>query len=365
MEKKVMNKRIYGIKIKWIIVGLLCLFPKITYGQVYFLSQEEIGEKWGGIEEKWNKDFTVAYVKEVLSKDLYEEWFPNAYGSESWCRSKGISQSPGEYYSYDNFIEAVGSMSELKYKKLYRQGYPSCAVYYRLHKPTGKQTLIYEDPSFNNIWNRNKPIEEEIIDLGSFLNGPSKEDNLRELSAFFAHVAHETQDMYYKEEIAYTNRPTKAYTQRGTAYDGIKGTSYHGRGPLQISWNYNYGLISSLIYGDPKILLEEPEQVSEKGKVGYMSAIAYWMLPQGSKPSCHQVMQKEWKPNQKHKNLGMKEASFGVTINIIHGKAESNKTIRTDKRVRNRVEHYIDFTKGFHIDVSKEQKDTWGMKSFR
>ena len=96
-----------------------------------------------------------------------------------------------------------------------------------------------------------------------------------------------------------------------------------------------------------------------------MSAIAYWMLPQGNKPSCHQVMQKEWKPNQKHKNLGMKEASFGVTINIIHGKAESNKTIRTDKRVRNRVEHYIDFTKGFHIDVSKEQKDTWGMKSFR
>lgn len=36
---------------------------------------------------------------------------------------------------------------------------------------------------------------------------------------------------------------------------------YKGRGPLQLSWNYNYGPVSRAIWNDNR-LLTDPDQVS-------------------------------------------------------------------------------------------------------
>lgn len=35
---------------------------------------------------------------------------------------------------------------------------------------------------------------------------------------------------------------------------------YYGRGPLQLTWNYNYGQVSRAIFGDNR-LLNDPDMV--------------------------------------------------------------------------------------------------------
>lgn len=40
------------------------------------------------------------------------------------------------------------------------------------------------------------------------------------------------------------------------------GVQYFGRGPFQLSWNYNYGPFSQELTGDVMTLLEKPELVS-------------------------------------------------------------------------------------------------------
>ncbi|KAK1319616.1 Chitinase 5 [Acorus calamus] len=60
-----------------------------------------------------------------------------------------------------------------------------------------------------------------------------------EIAAFFAHVTHETGHFCYIEEI---NGASGNYCDNtNTRYRCVPRKTYYGRGPLQISWNYNYG----------------------------------------------------------------------------------------------------------------------------
>ncbi|KAK6146344.1 hypothetical protein DH2020_020213 [Rehmannia glutinosa] len=67
----------------------------------------------------------------------------------------------------------------------------------------------------------------------------SAEDSRREIAAFFAHVTHETGHMCYIEEI---NGPSRDYCdESNTQYPCAPNKGYYGRGPIQLSWNFNYG----------------------------------------------------------------------------------------------------------------------------
>ncbi|MEO0065771.1 MAG: hypothetical protein RI983_1097 [Bacteroidota bacterium] len=39
----------------------------------------------------------------------------------------------------------------------------------------------------------------------------------------------------------------------------VQGKSSHGRGPIQLSWNYNYGMFSKQVLGNKDSLLNKPE----------------------------------------------------------------------------------------------------------
>jgi chitinase len=62
------------------------------------------------------------------------------------------------------------------------------------------------------------------------------------------------------------------------------GQKYYGRGPLQISWNYNYGPAGNKIRFDG---LGNPDTVAQDPDVSFQSALWYWManvhqaMPQG------------------------------------------------------------------------------------
>lgn len=108
--------------------------------------------------------------------------------------------------------------------------------------------------------------------LGSFPNfgKGTPEASKREIAAFFAQVSHETGSFCYKEEIDKSN----TYCQQSTQYPCAPGKSYHGRGPIQLTGNQNYGAAGKALGLD---LLKNPETVSSDPVVSFKTALWYWM----------------------------------------------------------------------------------------
>ena len=73
------------------------------------------------------------------------------------------------------------------------------------------------------------------------------------------------------------------------SYPCKPGKMYYGRGAKQLSWNYNYGAFSGAIFGDPMILLENPELVADTW-LNFASALWFFVTPQPPKPSMLQVI---------------------------------------------------------------------------
>jgi len=189
--------------------------------------------------------------------------------------------------------------------------------------------------------------------------------NKRELMAFFANIAHETTDgwpeapggpyiygLVYKEEQACIKKPCPVYNTGGSsAYKPVVGKNYHGRGPLQLSYAYNYGLAGDDLHLP---LLEHPELVCSNATVAFSAALWFWMKPQKPKPSCHEVMCGKWKPS-KQDILLKRTQGFGMTINIINGGLECNTTKKEVSDNRNeRIGFYKAFCKKMKVAVEAD-----------
>lgn len=122
-----------------------------------------------------------------------------------------------------------------------------------------------------------------------------------DLAAFLAHVKHESGSLQYVDETYCVDNPADACkysTAEGdpatAIWPPVSGQRYFGRGPLQLSWNYNYGMFSSVAFNggltDKDILLSDPGQVSTNGILAFASALWFYMTPQSPKPSMHDVI---------------------------------------------------------------------------
>jgi Chitinase class I len=144
----------------------------------------------------------------------------------------------------------------------------------------------------------------------SFCNEGSSEQNRREAAAFLANVSHESGALVFVDE---QNPPIIYCDPSSKTYPCARGKTYHGRGPLQLSWNYNYGACGHAIGKD---LLNQPELVSTDSSVTFMTALWFWMTPQAPKPSCHEAI---------------RSSGFGMTINVINGAIECGKGAPTQQ----------------------------------
>ncbi|MDI1307694.1 MAG: chitinase [bacterium] len=169
------------------------------------------------------------------------------------------------------------------------------------------------------------------------------------MRAFLANISHETTggdiaentksyDLYFKEEVGCSSGCPQ-YTAVSADYPVAAGKFYHGRGPSQLSWNYNYGLSSFLIYGDKNTLLIAPEIVLASGKNAFMTAVIFWNVPEGVKPSAPNVI-----------NI---VRGFAKTINIINGSVECGAAnIAKDPQVSDRIVFYKKFAADFGINIT-------------
>jgi hypothetical protein len=168
----------------------------------------------------------------------------------------------------------------------------------------------------------------------------SAEDTIiqkRELCAFLASMAYETGGgwdhapggyfkwgLYYKEEKGCENGCPQYTDHNKPNYLPVDSQSYHGRGPLQISWNYNYGQFSEAFFGSKEKLLKNPGLVAADPVLAFASAIWFWVTPQFPKPSCHAVMNNTWKPSERD-IAGGRLPGFGTVVNVINGGIECDR----------------------------------------
>uniref|UniRef100_A0A0E0KF33 chitinase n=1 Tax=Oryza punctata TaxID=4537 RepID=A0A0E0KF33_ORYPU len=167
----------------------------------------------------------------------------------------------------------------------------------------------------------------------------------REVAAFLAQTSHETTGGWatapdgpyswgycFKEENGGAAGPD--YCQQSAQWPCAAGKKYYGRGPIQISYNFNYGPAGQAIGSD---LLNNPDLVASDATVSFDTALWFWMTPQSPKPSCHAVATGQWTPSADDQAAG-RVPGYGVITNIINGGLECGHG--ADDRVADRIGFY-------------------------
>ncbi|EXB95389.1 Endochitinase 1 [Morus notabilis] len=151
----------------------------------------------------------------------------------------------------------------------------------------------------------------------------------REIAAFLGQTSHETTggwdgapDGKYAWGYCYVREQNQAtYCSWSQTYPCASGRQYYGRGPIQLTWNYNYGQCGRALGLD---LLNNPDLVATDPVVAFKTALWFWMTPQSPKPSCHDVITGKWNPSGADTSAG-RAAGYGAITNIINGGLECGK----------------------------------------
>ncbi|MFB7338636.1 glycoside hydrolase family 19 protein [Streptomyces hydrogenans] len=147
----------------------------------------------------------------------------------------------------------------------------------------------------------------------------------QEAAAFLANVSHETGGLYYIVEQNTANYPH--YCDTSQSYGCPAGqAAYYGRGPIQLSWNFNYKAAGDALGID---LLNNPWRVEREPDIAMMTGLWYWNTQNGpGTMTAHNAM--------------VNGAGFGQTIWAINGSLECNG--RNPAQVQSRVTKYQQFT---------------------
>lgn len=275
-----------------------------------------------------------SHVKNILSSTQWDSLFPKRAGTYG-THPQGYTS---DFYSYNHLVKAVEEMSDYFVLIRTKKG-----VWGQLITVTRKSTLktyVYSD--VESWWYSNTTPENIVlVDFGDFLNEASSSNNRRELAAFLANISKETTGgwqlpvgggspgdyaswgLYFVHEVGYNkSNGAGTYSQPHAEFPPNSKVGYYGRGPIQLSWNYNYGQFSKFIYNDKNVLLDYPDSIQENGVLAFKSALWFWMMPQCPKPSCHQVMHDQWLHDSAYTAAKMYSKGFAHTNNIINGGLE-------------------------------------------
>lgn len=275
----------------------------------------------------------------LLTASQWDALFPKRAGTFG-THPQGYTT---DFYSYANLKQAVLEMNDYLVQIRKKPG-----VWGELTTVTKKSTnQSYNYAQVESYWYSNPTPETVItVDFATFLNEANVSNNKRELAAFLANISKETTGgwqlpvgggssgdyalwgLYFVHEVGYTSANSAGtYSQASTEYPPNPTKGYYGRGPIQLSWNYNYGQLSKFLYNDVSVLLNNPDLVQQNGVLAFQSAIWFWMMPQWPKPSCHQVMHDFWIPQTgEYTAPKMYKKGFAHVNNIINGGLECRTT---------------------------------------
>jgi chitinase len=168
--------------------------------------------------------------------------------------------------------------------------------------------FVVSESQFNQMFpNRNalynyKGLVDALSAYSSFAHTGDTNTQKREVAAFLANIDHETGGMIYTEEL--NTAVWGTYCDRSQSYGCPAGqTAYHGRGPIQLSWNFNYKAAGDALGVN---LLSNPDLVKTDSAIAWKTGIWYWMTGTGSAGmTSHSAM--------------TNGSGFGTTIRAING----------------------------------------------
>lgn len=166
-----------------------------------------------------------------------------------------------KFYTYKAFMQAIAELGQIRVKV--EKHDVSIYKLTRTDAKTGKSTVIRQDEDWNEPWAQKKPYSTYDVVYATFCAEKDILTNKKELAAFFAHIAHETrhgENGKYNDGLMYTHElnTTLPYIAENDDYPPVAGKKYYGRGPVQLSYNGNYGYASHCIFGDKKYYLTTP-----------------------------------------------------------------------------------------------------------
>ncbi|WP_316784057.1 glycoside hydrolase family 19 protein [Streptomyces sasae] len=144
----------------------------------------------------------------------------------------------------------------------------------------------------------------------------------QEAAAFLANVDHETSGLVYINEVDQSGNYCAS-----EPYGCPAGTyAYYGRGPMQLSWNFNYKAAGDALGVD---LLDNPGLVASDSAISWKTGLWYWNTQTGpGTMTGHNAM--------------VNGAGFGETIRSINGSIECNGGNTAE--MQDRVNDYLSFT---------------------
>ncbi|MDJ1130825.1 chitinase [Streptomyces iconiensis] len=153
----------------------------------------------------------------------------------------------------------------------------------------------------------------------------------QEAAAFLANVSHETGGLVHVVEQDTSNYPH--YCDDSKPYGCPAGRDkYYGRGPIQLSWNFNYKAAGDALGID---LLNNPDLVQNDAAVAWKTGLWYWNTQTGpGTMTPHNAM--------------VNGAGFGETIRAINGSLECDGG--NPGQVQSRVDTYKRFAQVLGVD---------------
>ena len=279
-----------------------------------------------------------------------------------------------DFYSYARFTSAVDKISE--YSVTFSTGPGGQGTSVAVSKTDGTSyTYVITSSSWAG--------DDYTVDYSTFCNTGNDYNDKRELAAFLANITKETTGgwvdpdpskgassqpngshgswgLHFLRQLGAggdaTKLPTNCYTTGSTIdYQPAPGKCYYGRGPIQLSYFYNYGNFSEFLY-DNESLVANPELLEQDGELAFLSGIWFWMTPQCPKPSCHQVMQEIYdESTTSYSSAKMSKKGFLHTVNIINGAVECRSSGVTQPVLRSKLYKYYMSLIGFTAtEISNE-----------
>ncbi|MBT2368718.1 chitinase [Streptomyces sp. ISL-10] len=190
--------------------------------------------------------------------------------------------------------------------------------------------FVVSEAQFNQMFpNRNSfytysGLTAALSAYPGFANTGSDTVKKQEAAAFLANVSHETGGLVHIVEQNTANYPH--YCDWSRPYGCPAGqAAYYGRGPIQLSWNFNYKAAGDALGID---LLNNPWRVEREAAVAWKTGLWYWNTQTGpGTMTGHNAM--------------VNQAGFGQTIRSINGSLECDG--KNPAQVQSRVSKYQQF----------------------
>ncbi|MDX2390573.1 MULTISPECIES: glycoside hydrolase family 19 protein [unclassified Streptomyces] len=191
--------------------------------------------------------------------------------------------------------------------------------------------FVVSEAQFNQMFPNRNPfytyngLVAALSAYPGFANTGDDTTKRREAAAFLANVSHETGGLVHIVEQNTANYPH--YCDATQPYGCPAGqAAYYGRGPIQLSWNFNYKAAGDALGIN---LLANPYLVEQDPAVAMKTALWYWNTQNGpGTMTAHAAM--------------VNGAGFGETIRSINGALECNGG--NPAQVQSRVTKYQNFT---------------------